>query len=92
MRIVWTERAVTDLQKIENHIARERPAAAQRVAAHLLGSVEHLAEFPHLGKPGPRPGMRSLVAPPYMISYRVRTDTLQILSVWDGRRKPRKTS
>jgi toxin ParE1/3/4 len=92
MRIVWTERAVANLREIETHIAQERPAAAQRVAVHLLGSIEHLAEFPLLGRPGPRSGMRSLIVPPYIISYRVRAKALQILSIWHGRRKPCETS
>jgi toxin ParE1/3/4 len=86
MEIVWTAQAVADLAEIEQYIEQERPEAARRVAAHLLGSVEHLAEFPQLGKPGPRPGMRSLVVPPYVISYRVRSRRLEILSVWHSRR------
>ncbi len=88
MKIVWTQRAIADLEEIEGYIAQDRPSAAQRVAAHLVSSVEHLAEFPQLGRPGLRPGMRSLVAPPYIISYRVRSGSLQILSVWHGRRRP----
>ncbi len=89
MKIVWTERAIADLVEIEHFIAQDRPSAAQRVATHLVSSVEHLAEFPLLGRPGPRPGMRSLLAPPYIISYRVRSGSLQILSIWHGRRRPR---
>ena len=87
MRIVWTEQAIKDLSEIKEYIEQERPAAARRVAAHLLSSVEHLGDFPHLGKLGPRPGTHSLVVPPYMISYRVRKQSLQNLSVWHGRRK-----
>jgi toxin ParE1/3/4 len=87
VRIVWTERAVADLEEIERYIERDRPSAARRVAAHLVASVENLAEFPGLGKPGHRPGMRSLVTPPYVISYRVRSRRLEILSIWHGRRQ-----
>lgn len=88
MRIVWTEQAIADLEEINQYIAQERPAAARQVAAYILTSVEHLAKFPRLGKPGPRLGMRSLVVPPYIISYRLRRRDLQILSVWHGRRRP----
>lgn len=87
MQIFWTERAISDLSEIENYIAQDKPEAARRVAAHLVTSVEHLAEFPHLGKPGRRPGTRSLVSPPYIVTYRVRRDQLEILSVWHSRRK-----
>jgi toxin ParE1/3/4 len=86
MQIVWTQQAITDLSEIERYIERERPSAARRVAAHLVTSVEYLGEFPHLCKPNPRPGTRSLVVPPYTITYRIRAGALQILSIWHGRR------
>jgi addiction module RelE/StbE family toxin len=87
MEIVWTEQAISDLAEIEDYIAQDKPQAAERVANHLLSSVEHLAEFPNLGKPGRRPGTRELIIPPYVISYRVRVKILEILSVWHGRRR-----
>ena len=86
MQIDWTEQAVADLAEIELYIQQDKPEAAARVAAHLLGSVEHLAEFPQLGKPGRRTGTRSLTVPPFIISYRVRSQRLEILSIWHGRR------
>jgi len=86
MQIDWTEQAIADLAEIELYIEQDKPEAAARVAAHLLSSVEHLAEFPHLGKPGRRPGTRSLTVPPFIISYRVRSQRLEILSIWHGRR------
>ena len=86
MRIFWTEQAIADLAEIENYIAQDKPQAAGRVANYLLGSVEHLAEFPHLGKAGRRPETRELIIPPYLITYRLRPDRLEILSVWHGRR------
>ena len=86
MQIFWTEQAISDLAEIEAYIEQDRPQAAGRVAAHLVSSVEHLAEFPHLGKQGRRPGTRELVIPPYFITYRLRPERLEILSVWHGRR------
>ncbi len=87
MQIDWTQQALSDLAEIERYIEQDRPAAAQRVAAHLWSSVEHLAEFPQLGKPGRRPGTRNLIIPPYVISYRVRSQRLEILSIGHGRRR-----
>jgi toxin ParE1/3/4 len=87
MEIVWTRQALSDLGEIEHYIQQERPRAAERVAMHLLSSVEHLGEFPELGRPGPRPGTRSVIIPPYVISYRVRHDRVEVLSVWHGRRR-----
>ncbi len=87
MQIVWTQQALADLAGIEQYIEQDKPEAAQRVAAHLWSSVENLAEFPQLGRPGRRPGTRELIIPPYVISYRVRSQRLEILSVGHGRRR-----
>ncbi len=86
MQIFWTERAISDLSEIENYIAQDKPEAARRVAAHLVSSVEHLAEFPQLGRAGRRPGTRELIIPPYIITYRLCAERLEIISVWHGRR------
>lgn len=87
MKIVWTEQAVSDLSEIENYIALDKPLAAGRAAAHLSSSVEHLAEFPQLGRPGRRPETPELIIAPYVITYRLRPDRLEILSVWHSRRR-----
>lgn len=87
MQIVWTEQALADLAEIEHYIEQDKPAAAARVAAHLRSTVEHLAEFPQLGRRGRRPATRDLITPPYVISYRVRPQRLEILSIWHGRRR-----
>ncbi len=85
----------TTRQGIEVSIAvadAVKMAKAEVVAAYPITPqthiVEHLAEFPELGRPGLRPGTRSLTIPPYVITYRVRPDRLEILSVWHGRRQP----
>jgi len=87
MQIVWTEQAIADLAEIEDYIAHDKPQAAEHVANHLLGSVEHLAEFPRLGRQGRRPGTREIIIPPYVITYRLRPERLDILSIWHGRRR-----
>lgn len=86
MQIDWTKQAIEDISEIEVYISQDRLATAKRVAAHLWSSVEHLAEFPELGKPGRRPGTRSLIVPPYVITYRVHSYRVEILSVWHSRR------
>jgi len=87
MEVVWTEQAVSDLAEIEDYITKDKPQAAERVANHLWSTVEHLAEFPQLGGHGRRPGIRELVIPPHVITYRLRSNRLEILSVWHGRRR-----
>ena len=37
-----------------------------------------------MGRLGERPGTRELVAPPYVIVYRVKDDVVEILHMWHG--------
>ena len=58
-----------------SHSREHDPAAAKRVALHILYCVEYLlSENPKLGAPGRVPGTRELVIPktPYIVPYRVR--------------------
>ena len=86
MRILWSPRAIGHLVHIRQHIARDNPAAAERVAQRILRSVELLACQPHMGRPGRVVGTRELVVPdtPYLIPYRVRGDSLELIAVFHG--------
>ena len=89
MRIVWTELAVQDLLVIRRYIADRNPAAARSVAARILHAVELLPLQPHLGIPTHRTDVRRLVVAGtvYSIPYRVNGETIEILEVFDGRRR-----
>jgi toxin ParE1/3/4 len=73
MRVRWTDPAQTDFLEILGHIARENPAAAERVGRRLLSAIDGLAEQPRLGRPGRIAGTRELVIPrlPYIAIYRI---------------------
>jgi toxin ParE1/3/4 len=81
MTLVWSPESIHDLLALRAHIAEHDPAAAKRVALHVLYCLEHLlAENPKLGAPGRVPGIRELVIPktPYIIPYRVRGSRIEI--------------
>lgn len=63
--------------------------AAQEVAVRILESVERLADYPHLGRPGRIVGTRELVISntPYIVPYRVRGEALELIAVFHGRQK-----
>ena len=89
MTIVWSPRAIEHLAHLREYIARDNPNAANRIASALLEAVEHLAQLPNLGRPGRVAGTRELVVPgtPYIISYRLRGDRLDVAGVFHGRQK-----
>lgn len=90
MKIVWAPEAIDDLAALRAYISQDNPPAAQRLALHILDTVETvLAENPHIDRPGRVPGTREFVIDksPYIIPYRVKDNALQILRVYHGARR-----
>jgi addiction module RelE/StbE family toxin len=73
MRVRWTDPAQTDLFDLLDYIARDNPAAAERVERRLVSAVASLAQQPRRGRPGRVEGTRELVIPrlPYLVIYRI---------------------
>lgn len=90
MKIIWAPEAIDDLAALRAYVSRDDPAAARRLALHILDTVETvLAENPHIGRPGRVPGTREFVIDksPYIVPYRVKDNALQILRVYHGARR-----
>jgi toxin ParE1/3/4 len=87
--IVWSPGAIQHLAHLRSFIARDNPKSANRIAGALLNAVERLAELPNLGRPGRLAGTRELVVPgtPYVIPYRLRGDSLEVIALFHGRQK-----
>ena len=89
MDLRWTLAALDDLKEAGEYIAREEPAAAQRMAGRVREAVEYLPDHPNLGRGGRLRDTRELVVTgtPFIVIYRVRLDTVQILRVLHHARK-----
>ncbi len=90
MKILWSLKAIQDLDSLRAYIAEESPAGAQRVVLRILHDVEDLLpNHPQMGRPGRVPGTRELVIPrtPYIVPYRVQRETIQILRVYHSARR-----
>lgn len=84
MRLRWTRLAERDLDGISDYIEADNPAAAARVVLEIIDQVESLLpEHPAIGRPGRVAGTRELVVRglPYIVPYRVRDSTLELLRV-----------
>ena len=91
MTIRWTKPANDDFLGIVAWIAANNPAAASRVGQRILDAVQHLEDFPLLGRPGRSPGTRELMISrlPYLVVYSVDAadpQTVVILRVLHGAR------
>ena len=92
-RIVFSRYADRDLRRIVRFIARENPAAAERLGLKLIDRAVALSD-PAFVKMGPalkkRPEIRRLVEGRYLILYRVFPDRVRILRFWHTAQNPRK--
>jgi plasmid stabilization system protein ParE len=89
MRVRWLRRALRNLDEEASFIAAEDAVAARLVVARVLEAVAQLAEQPGLGRPGRVPGTRELIMSRtrYIVPYRVRGDTVEILRVFHTSRR-----
>jgi toxin ParE1/3/4 len=83
MEIVWSARAISDLEAIREFIDTDNPRAAVRVRTRIHVAVGRLAQFPLLGRAGRVAGTRELIIAnaPYIVAYRIIEDRIRILAV-----------
>ncbi|TMG99348.1 MAG: type II toxin-antitoxin system RelE/ParE family toxin [Betaproteobacteria bacterium] len=89
MRVRWLRKALRNLDEEATYIAADDPAAARLVVARVLDAVALLAQHPGMGRPGRVPGTRELVVlkTRYLVPYRVRGETVEILRVFHTSRR-----
>lgn len=84
--IEWLIEAIHDLQALRDYITYDNPLAAQQIAERIFKAVNPLIEQPHMGRQGRVPNTRELVIPKtsYIVPYRVKNNTIEILRVFHG--------
>ena len=89
MKVVWTEQAWERLAEIEEFIARDSPEAAARLIDKLVHRGDALPKHPDRGRKLPEipgSGLRELVVNQYRIVYRRTSNTIEVLTVFEGHR------
>jgi len=92
-RLLFTQRALSDLSEIVGHIAQDDDEAASRFGKALLDHVDLLGRFPRMGNTTRKKSrVRKLVHSPILVYYQVREDKrlVEILHFRHGSRKPSK--
>ena len=90
MTPIWSPEAIADLVALRAYIEQDDPAAAQRVALHIIHSVETLLpNSPGMGRPGRVSGTRELVIPrtPFILPYRLVGNAIHILRIFHSARR-----
>jgi len=93
MQVKWLRTALQNLDDEATHIAQDDASAARVVVERVLAAVAMLADQPGLGRPGRVPGTRELIVAKtrYLVPYRVRGGTVEVLRVFHtSRRFPHK--
>jgi len=82
--LIWTRRAIEDVQSIQQFIEKDSPHYAQLVGQQLIAVVERLPAFPQSGRIVPEvndPAIREVIQGSYRIVYRLIHGEIHILTV-----------
>ena len=89
MIVFWTNNAKRELRAVYNYIAQNSLRYAQGVVDRITRKTDRLATMPFLGSEVPEyedPTIRELLEQSYRIIYRVREESVDVLSVVHGAR------
>lgn len=89
MGILWLRKALVNLNEIAEYIAKDNPLAASQTVERIVTAVENLSSQPSMGRSGRVAGTRELVVSgtPFIVPYRVKDRTVQILRVFHASRR-----
>jgi toxin ParE1/3/4 len=82
--LIWTRRAIEDVQSIKQFIAQDSPHYAELVTQRLISSVERLLALPQSGRIVPEindPTVREVIHGSYRIVYRLIREEIHIVTV-----------
>jgi toxin ParE1/3/4 len=88
VKIVWSPLAVDRLTEIVAWISRDRPVAAANLVQEMFSSVEQLVSLPERGRRVAeidQPDIRELIHKRYRIIYRVKANSIEVLTVRHSR-------
>ncbi len=86
MRLRFTYRAVSDLQRLRAFIANDNPLVARRQIEALRRSMRSLIDHPHIGREiDEASGMRQWIAGDYIVRYFLDEQVLTVNRIWHGK-------
>lgn len=88
-RVVWSPRALQDLEAIAGYIVQDSPAYATAVVRSIVNQTKTLRHFPRAGRIVPEfddENIRELLAFSYRIIYQVLQEQVVIAAVIHGKR------
>lgn len=87
MKLLWTEKAISDLNEIEKFIARDNLDIAIKFVDKLIDKAETLVENPKKGRVVPELSIkqiREILYKNYRVVYILKQNSIDILTVFEG--------
>lgn len=88
-RVVWSARAIADIEAIASYISTDSPAYARSVVKKIVSATRNLAAFPNSGRMVPEfqdKTIREVLVFSYRIIYEVEAGVVLIAAVIHGKR------
>ena len=89
-RIIWSFRALADVESLATYISADSPAYARIVVKKIVTGTRKLSRFPNSGREVPEfqeQRIREVFAYSYRIIYEVGNDEVVIAAVIHGKRR-----
>ncbi|HLL70633.1 MAG TPA: type II toxin-antitoxin system RelE/ParE family toxin [Pyrinomonadaceae bacterium] len=86
--VVWSPRAIDDVEAIAAYISIDSPAYAAAVVKKILTATRNLSRFPFSGRTVPEfedESLREQLVYSYRVIYRIQDQTVTIAAVIHGR-------
>jgi plasmid stabilization system protein ParE len=90
--IIWSTRALTEWVAILNYWTNRNKSYTYSIALDRLlkEKFDLIGKSPDIGKVTDFPTVRIKVIRYYLVYYRIQSDHIEILAIWDSRRDPKK--
>ena len=90
LKVLWTENAIQDLLGIKAFIFQDSVDRAEEWVIELFAAGENLSQFASRGRIVPefnQNNLRELLIENYRLVYRIKSTTVEIITVFEGHRQ-----
>jgi len=89
-KLIWSPEAASDRIIIFKYWNQRNKSNvySKRLAKLFRRESQKLLKQPFLGKVTSDKNLRALIIEHFLLIYLIRTDSIEIVNIWDGRRNP----
>ena len=91
-KIIWSSRAKLDLFEILDYYYKRNGTKtySKKLNLTLRKSIQLLKKYPYIGIKTDIHSVRNLITSDYNIFYEIKSDSVEIITIWDSRQDPDK--